>query len=119
VLTQRYHVLLLACAAGAAAWLWPQTFSGVCAGGVLMGINFWAFRALGRRLFSPSNGSQKTTYAWLLLAKQLGALVLMSLILVVLKPHIAGFAVGMATLLVGVLAAMLHQAVQSKSAPAS
>jgi hypothetical protein len=118
-LTQIYQAASSVCVAAVCAWLWPQAFSGICAGAVLMALNFWALRLVGKRLFGPQASPKKATYAVMLLMKQVAALVLMSVVLMVLKPDIAGLAVGMTTVFAGILLSMLHQAVWPQKASAA
>lgn len=109
-ITSTYQAAVTVALAGAAWALWNgQMAASVCAGGALMGLNFWLLRILMNRLMAQ--GTMRAGVAVLLAMK----LVMMGGIAAIVFSkwplHIdkAGFALGMVSLMVGiVLATTLH-----------
>jgi len=85
----------------------PQALLSLLAGGLLMAVNFWLLRALGQKAFSGARA--KMGYALLLAVKMVVVLGLMAFFVLVLRVDPLAFAVGLATLFVGLGIATLTQ----------
>ncbi len=105
-LTSTYQALLLALVVPVTWLLWPKGALAALLGGLFSTANFLALKALVRKTFS--NDKAKLAYTVLLGFKMVLALGVMTVLLVGLKLHPAGFALGLATMLVGFGAALVH-----------
>ena len=85
-------------------------------GGVVMAANFWAIRLLVARTLQP--GGMRALYAVGLMIKFFLVMGVMAALLLGLKLDPVGFALGLASLLTGVMMAMAHQALLLKPSTA-
>lgn len=81
-------------------------------GGTVMAANFWAIRLLVARTLQP--GGMRALYAVGLMLKFFLVMGVMAALLLGLKLDPVGFAIGLGSLLTGVVTAMAHQALLVK-----
>ncbi len=107
----------LACAALAAVltfWLWRPATVAVLVGGGFGTLNFWGLRLLAERALM-GEGKHKLLWGLLLAMKLALALALLAALLVVLRLPPLGFALGLSTMIVGMMLAMAHVIVIPKA----
>jgi hypothetical protein len=109
-LASLYQIAVVLSAGLLSILFWDGAASGIFLGGLLMGANFWARRYLASKVFEPERA--KPVYLIALGMKMMVALGLIALLLKIFSPHPVGFAIGMATLFMGIGLAITHQALR-------
>ncbi len=100
----------LACAVLAAVLtflLWRPGAVGVLLGGGFGTLNFWGLRLLAERALL-GEGKHKLLWGLLLAVKLALALALMAALLIVLRVHPLAFALGLSTMIIGMMLALAH-----------
>jgi hypothetical protein len=88
----------------------------VAAGGVLMAANFYFLRLLVSRTLQP--GGMRALYAVGLMLKFFAVMGIMAALLLGAKLDPVGFAIGLGSLFLGLMLAMVHQALLAKPSAA-
>ncbi len=100
----------LACAALAAVltfWLWRAATVAVLAGGGLGALNFWGLRLLAERALM-GRGKHRLLWGLLLAVKLALVLAVVAALVIFLRLPPLGFALGLSTMIVGMMLAMAH-----------
>ena len=104
----RYQAATVILLTGACFVFWPDRALALLSGGVLMTANFWALRFFAARALLGER--PKLASGLVLVLKFVAVSALMAVCLLVLKLDVLGFALGLASLFVGIALATLHQA---------
>jgi hypothetical protein len=115
-LVTHYQLVAVALSVVLALWLWPTGVWGVALGGLFAVANFWGLRTLVGRTFTAST-RHKLAYGLLLTVKTMIALAIMAVLLLVVHLHPLAFALGLATMFVGIGLAMTHVLLTASRAP--
>jgi hypothetical protein len=115
-LISRYQLAAVALAAALTLVLWTEAAPGVVLGGAVMAGNFWIMRTALQKLVGDGTSSRaKLLYGLFLVSKFFLVMGALALLVLVVRVHPLGIAVGMLSLFVGIGLAVAHRAL----APAS
>ena len=112
-LTGRYQLGVLAILVPFALWQAPRFGLGVLLGGLLMALNFLLLRHLAARTFAGDR--RRLLYAVALAVKLVAVMAVMAFVVLVVRVEPAGLATGLATLFLGLGAAMLHRSFRHRA----
>jgi hypothetical protein len=111
-----YQMASLAVLALGALVFRPHALPPLFAGGLLMALNFWLLRTLTRKAFSSPK--PKIAYALLLAIKMVAVLGVMAFLILVVRLSPIPFALGLATLFVGLgVALVMHTGASQAHSP--
>ena len=105
--THGYQAAATAATCAACLCFWREAALGVFLGGLVVAGNFCLMRWLLERLVVP--GRLRFWIALALMFKVVAVMAVIALVLWIFAVHALGFAIGMATLLFGIGAAVLHE----------
>jgi hypothetical protein len=109
----RYQILVVALGGLATLALWPEATLGLVGGGGVMAGNFYLMhRALARITDNTTSRRAKLVYGFFLIGKFFLVMGALALLVLVLKLHPMGIALGMMSLFVGIGLGIAHRTLQ-------
>jgi hypothetical protein len=109
----RYQVLVVALAGLVTLFAWPEATPGLVAGGLIMAANFWLMhQALNRLLDASASRRTKLIYGLFLVLKFFLVMGALAVLVVVLRLHPMGIALGLLSLFAAIVLGVFHRSLR-------